>query len=56
MITHRPVDTVDEYLYLTITESEKMAVNSFGWNKIMVFEEDFQPFSQSLDKTRDYFK
>jgi len=48
--------TVDEYLYLTITESEKMADNSFKRNKIMVFEEDFQSFSHSLDKTGDYFK
>ncbi|WP_446011273.1 DUF3276 family protein [Candidatus Electrothrix sp.] len=48
--------TVDEYLYLTITESKKMADNSFRRNKIMVFEEDFQPFSHCLNKTRDYLK
>ena len=48
--------TVNEYLYLTITEAEKMADNSFRRNKIMVFEEDFQPFYHSLENTGDYFK
>ena len=48
--------TVNEYLYLTITESERTAENSFSRNNIMVFEEDFQPFHHSLNKTRIYFK
>lgn len=47
--------TVNEYLYLTITESEKMADNSFKRKKIMVFEEDFLPFSHTLKRTEKYF-
>lgn len=48
--------TVDKNLYLTITEAEKTIENSFARNKIIVFEEDFQPFFHVLNKTEEYFK
>lgn len=48
--------TVNENLYLTITEAEKTDKNPFVRNKIMIFEEDFQPFFHVLNKTEEYFK
>jgi hypothetical protein len=48
--------TVNEYLYLTITEAEKTTENSFVRNKIMISEEDFHPFLHVLNKIEEYFK
>lgn len=48
--------TVEGAVYLTITESTRKAKNSFERQNIMIFEEDLDAFSNTLNKTMTVFE